>query len=269
MSMSDWIGLRIAATGRCSPESSWRASTRLSTTASAPRPSGGRDLLVARRSRCAPACPRAPTVARQRDVQPSIADGERPPRIDAELANRTIHQRRVPACGSRRRMAYAAHACRPDGADNSNTRRCCAPPAASSVGDVRDGRSSTTASVKNPRATPDWLRDHDDRHAGAVQGADRVDASTDTARRARGDRGSRLPRSACRRDRETPPARHRPSSHRRRARASTLMPACSDGSSGHSRSMQGRHQTSVCQDDRAPGRRAAASRARWSDRTSR
>ena len=35
--------------------------------------------------------------------------------------------------------------------------------------------SSTTASVKNPRATPDWLRDHHDGRPARLQRADRVD----------------------------------------------------------------------------------------------
>ena len=79
------------------------AAARLSTTASAATPAGGR-VSSARRSRSAPGSPRAPTVRAEPHVEPPVADDERARRVDAEVARRAIDEaaRRLPAVADAR-----------------------------------------------------------------------------------------------------------------------------------------------------------------------
>ena len=126
--------------------------------------------------------------------------------------------------------------------------------------------SSTTASVKNPRATPDWLVIEDDpesrrdsargsRHGPriqlhalhAIEIADFLDqraVAIEEHRRLTGVTGGLVAAST----------------------ASTVMPVMHRWSAGTRASMQGRHQHRVRQHGMASSR-SDASRARWSDRT--
>ena len=108
-----------------------------------------------RRTRCAPGCrarrPRAPA--------PRRASGRRR-RTSAPDRGRDSRDRPVDKPRARlaaiAALARTARPCRPDGADNSNTRRCARRPPRGIAAMCRC-TSSTNASVKNPRATPDWL----------------------------------------------------------------------------------------------------------------
>ena len=105
---------------------------------------------------------------------------------------------------------------RRDGADSSRSRRCAPPPAST--------RSSTTACASvherllvQAAADARLVGDDHDGEAGVVQQADGVDRVREERPGARDDRGIRLLRAACRRDRGRRPALMRRAARRHRA----------------------------------------------------
>ncbi len=175
-----------------------RAAARLSTTASAAR-SGG-----VRASHAAPApvrtrIPRAPT------ARPSRTSSHVSPTTNERAGSRPRSRSRAVDHAAPRLAAVAGarelgRPARPDGAGNSNTRRRGRrrPPAAH-----RCARcvSWTNASLKKPRAIPDWLVTTTTAKPARLSRADRVDGPRIVVRRGRARRDSRRLRSSCRRGR--------------------------------------------------------------------
>ena len=116
--------------------------------------------------------PRAPTARASADIQPFVADDERARRIEVQISDGAIDEPRAglrqshaprvgrdPAIGVVRTIVIRVDA-RATRGEPALRWRCV---------------SSTNASVKSPRAIPDWFVTTTTGKAGAIEGTDRID----------------------------------------------------------------------------------------------